>query len=113
MPGHDFEAPQPLRSISARAVALAYLVANLLRAAVHGESYVLQAALGLLHTDRDLVEGDRLRTVFGYREEAARCRAMAAREKNEKIKATIQRLCVQLEALADERERLLQSSGLR
>jgi hypothetical protein len=32
---------------------------------------------------------------------------MAARERNEKVKATILKLCAQLEALAKQREQLL------
>lgn len=48
-----------------------------------------------------------MRLAFAYREEAARCHAMAAKENNLKVKAGLLELANQLEALAVQSERFL------
>ena len=52
-----------------------------------------------------------MRTVAQYLEEAERCRAMAAREKNAQTKATILQLADQFEELAAQREQMLKTRG--
>lgn len=53
-----------------------------------------------------------MRLVFAYREEAARCHTMAAKENNLKVKTGLLELANQLEALALQRERFLRASLL-
>lgn len=52
-----------------------------------------------------------MRLAAEYREEAARYRAMAARENNAKIKETILQLARQFEATAYQREEMLRSAS--
>lgn len=52
-----------------------------------------------------------MKIVAQYREEAARCRAMAVKESNPKMKATILQLARQFEELAHQREQVVKAGG--